>query len=205
MILVNKALTEVAARETPSGSTSRHRCTANHAIIRNAELGIQLAYTHFNEYLRSVLGEMYDKRPLEIVNKANSSISFHEIAKFESYQAICNYMVDHVFRSLENNRSTKALVEKMLDKTGVVIDPTTSNQAMLYMEIRHLIVHNSSQVDQKFVQTFGDEFNKAGKRLNISLGVSKKAIATICSLCGEIDSGLMSKGYVERHTGRLQE
>jgi hypothetical protein len=180
---------------------NNYRQITNHAKARNAELVIQVLYTHFTEYLRSILREMYDHKPLEIVDKCKGkdagSIKFHEIVKLGSYDAICDYMVDQVFRSLENQRSTQVLLEKILDKTDVTPDPSILRPAMMYMEMRHLYVHNSGVIDENFERTFSDLLpSKTGTKFNSSIGLSLKAIKAIENLCAEIDQGLIEKGYL---------
>jgi hypothetical protein len=198
MEVVNAALVETAARKTAVGKTSHHRTISNHAIVRNAEQGLQLLYSHFSEYARRILREMYDIRPLTIVDKAHGSLRFHEIVNLGSYEAVCDHMVEHVFRTLEGQRSTRALVEKILDKTGVAISDPVMKGGLAYIEMRHLIVHNSSLVDDRFAGAYGAVFRvKAGDKLNSSLGLAKKAVRAIEALCLEIDRGLVAKGFLK--------
>lgn len=196
-MVVNKALVETAARKTPAGKPSRHRSVTNHAIRRNAELAIQLLYPHFTEYIRSLLKEMYRVRPLDVVGKAQANIRFDEVVHLGSYEAICEHMIDQVFRSLENQRNTKKLLSKILDKTGVDISQQVLQDAMMYLEMRHLIVHNSSLIDEAFEQRYGSLLNvKAGRKLKIDIGTAKKALKAVEELCIQVDRGLVAGGYV---------
>jgi hypothetical protein len=67
----------------------------NHAITRNCEFVLQLLYTHLNEYLESILSEMFQKKPLQIVDKAQDSLQFQEILRLGSYEAVCGHMVEY--------------------------------------------------------------------------------------------------------------
>ena len=72
MDVVNKSLSESRTNKKIENAL------AGYAIKRNLELAIQLLYAHLNEYLRSILKEMYRKKPLEIVTKLQSaSLNFH--------------------------------------------------------------------------------------------------------------------------------
>lgn len=198
MDIVNKALSEIAAKK---GSDA---ALAKHAITRNMELAIQLLYTHLSEYLRSILAEMYAKKPLEIVSKfqgGQAALPFHEIFNLGTYEAVCQRMIDQVFRNLEGQRSTKMLIEKILDRTGAKVDLGQLETAMFYMEIRHLIVHNSSVVDRKFKETYEHKLSHAvvGSKLPTSIGLAKRATASTRELCRNIDSELVSKGYLDPH------
>ena len=199
MDIVNKALSEITAKRKPDSALARH------AITRNTELTIQLLYTHLSEYLRSILAEMYKKKPLEIVGKiqgGQANLPFHEIVNLGTYEAICQRMIDQVFRTLESQRSIKNLIEKILDRTGVEINPKQLEDAMFYMELRHLIVHNSSMVDCKFNDAYKHKLPNAnlGSKLPISLGLARQAIKSIFDLCQNVDRGLVSKGYLDLHS-----
>ena len=67
--------------DTVNKSLSENRTDKNienaltgYAIKRSLELAIQLLYVHLNEYLRSILNEMCQKKPLEIVGKAQMRV-----------------------------------------------------------------------------------------------------------------------------------
>lgn len=196
-MVVNKALVETAARKTPAGKPSRHRSVTNHAMKRNAELAVQLLYPHFTEYLRSLLREMYHVRPLDVVSKAQTNIRFDEVVRLGSYEAICDHMVDQVFRSLESQRNTRKLLSKILDKTGVEISRPVLQDAIMYFEMRHLIVHNSSLVDKVFEQNYGNLLDvKTGRKLKIDIGTAKRALKAVEALCVHVDRGLVAGGYV---------
>lgn len=196
--VVNKALVETAARKTPAGKPSRHRSVANHAMKRNAELAIQLLYPHFTEYLRSILKEMYDVRPLDVVSKAQTNIRFDEVVRLGSYEAVCEHMIDQVFRNLENQRNTRALLTKILDKTNVRVEQQVLEDAMMYLEMRHLIVHNSSLIDKAFEQRYGDILSgvKAGRKLKVDVGTAKRALQSVKNLCVHVDRSLVAGGFV---------
>ena len=192
LLLVDKVLSESLRREGVNDSLTKH------AIKRNNELAIQLNYTHLTEYLRSVLGEMYLHNPLLVVSKVSGSLQFHEIVSLGSFDAISARMIDHVFRTLESQRSTGVLIDKILDKTGVSLKGQILEDALYYLEVRHLIVHNSSLIDSKFEKRYGEKFQyaKAGNRLPISQGLAKKAILAIKRLCSNIDVSLIRQGHI---------
>ena len=193
--VVNKSLEELLKSGVSNAGITKH------AIIRNEELAFQLLYTHLNEYLRLLIAEMYHKKPLMIVGKVQANLNFPQIVKLGSYEAICDHMIRHVFRSFSSLRSTKSLVEQVLDETGVVVRDKTLEDATFYMNIRHLIVHNSSIVDVDFEKLYGNRigFAKFGIRLQMSISLTRKAIRSIYALCQEIDQALIEAGYLDSY------
>ena len=203
MRVVNKALSEMRSRKTEGGFSHQDRQIANHAIARNAEIAVQFAYGHFIEYLRAVLREMYYKRPLEIVGKAPSTLAYHELVKLGSYEAICNYMVDQVFKSIEGKRNTRALLLKILDKTDVSITEEVMANALMYVEVRHLLVHNTGKVDSDFAARYGSRLKvREGQTLKGNIGGSKDALKAIANLCLEIDQGLQKGAFIDAVGGK---
>jgi len=62
------------------------------------------------------------------------------------------------------------------------------------LNIRHLIIHNNSKADEKFIK-MNEGFIKINSRnkLVINYELSSNAIQTIYTLCSEIDNKLLEK------------
>jgi hypothetical protein len=181
----------------------------NHSIARNCELALQAIYSHLNEYLKSILAEMFAQRPLQIVDKAQDTLQFQEILRLGSYDAVCSQMIDRVFRKLEanSNRNTRTLIERILKGTTVEICDKILEDAVVYIEIRHLIVHNSGKMDYRFSSKYADKFKhaKEGNKFSMSVGVARKAIGAVTKLCEHIDSVLISSKFLTSHPGTFSE
>ena len=170
----------------------------NHAITRNCELVIQLLYTHINEFMKSILQEMFNKRPLQIVGDSQSMLKFFQIVELGSYQAICDHMLNQVFRKLTEERSVKKQIEKLLSYARVQVPSDTLDDAMFYIEVRHLIVHNSSLMDKAFEEKYETRFKhvRCGNKIPINQKVVRDGVKAIQKLCQEIDRSLLSNGYI---------
>ncbi len=175
-----------------------NKALINHALTRNCELALQLLYVHLNEFLKSILSEMFKHKPLQIVDKAQGSLKYHEILSLGSYDAVCDDMVDKVFRKLQNERNSRNLVTKILENTHATVSAETLDDAMFYMEIRHLIVHNSSLMDKAFVIRYPSAFKdvKEGNKMPLSCAFAREGIKAVQKLCEEIDRSLVFNGYI---------
>ncbi len=187
---------EEALRTNRRKDNSPH---VSHSIARNSESALQLLYTHLNEFLKSILSEMFRKKPLPISGKAQGSLQYHEIVKLGSYEAICEYIVDEIFRKLDNERNTGKLIKKIVTNTPVEVGDEIFSDAMYYVDIRHLLVHNSCRVDKIFVEKYKSRCVgiKEGDKVPSSSGVAKEAIKAVQKLCQEIDQSLVSNGYID--------
>lgn len=170
----------------------------NHAITRNYEQALHLLYTHLNEFMRSTLQEMFDKRPMQIVGDNQNTLRFFQIVEFGSYEAICDHMFNQVFRKLTEERSVKKQIEKLLSYAKVQITSDILDDAMFYIEMRHLVAHNSSRMDKAFEKNYGTKFKNArcGNKIPLNQKIVRDGIKAVQKLCQEIDRSLVSNGYI---------
>lgn len=191
-----------------------HPSKQEHAIIKhsqkkNIEYSILRLFNLFTAYLQNITREMFNKNPLLVVGKAvvntkgeekeNLTMTFAEIVKLSSYENIQEQIVHRIFRSIEELKSTSKLLEKILKDTKVNIPKKTLEDALMYLEMRHLFIHNHGYVDDKYAQTFGKKFIpnlKAKHELPTKLEVFTNALSSITDLVVEIDRQLIYNGIV---------
>ena len=141
---------------------------------------------------------MYEHAPLMVVGKAvgNHSIQFHEVVKHESYASLKEYMIEETFRSIENLRSTKKLLDKILDHTEANINDSTRDQALAYLQMRHIFVHQGGVADKEFENAYGSWFSiESGDDLPTDFKTAESAITATVELCKEVDFELIDKGF----------
>lgn len=178
---------------------SRRNRVIAHSRSKLSEFAVIATYTHFAEYLQGILSEMYEYNPLLVVGKAvgNHQISFPEIVKHGDFHKLSEFMVSQVFRSLENERSTGKLLDKILNNTGVTIPPAIRDDALYYLEMRHLFIHQSGFADKAFVTLYGSRSGLTkGAKLPTDFNNANAAITAASNLCREIDRELIKQGVV---------
>jgi hypothetical protein len=147
--------------------------------------------------MRNILGEMYSSNPLLVVGKAPGTLQFQELVRLGSFEAISQNMVDAVFRKLENERSTVKLLEKTLSHTEVHLDPAQQEEAILYLEFRHLIIHNQGRADSSFASRFGGRTGiREGERLPLQARTVQAAVRSVETLVRDIDTQLLAGSFV---------
>ena len=86
------------------------------------------------------------------------------------------------------------MLQKIIKFTGITLSEKIMEEALVYLNIRHLIIHNSSKADDAFMQmNNGFVQIKNKNKLVINYELSSKAIQTVFSLCSEIDNKLLEK------------
>lgn len=172
----------------------------NHSRSKNSESAIISAYTHFAEYLQGILTEMYEYNPLLVVGKAvgNHTLTFPEIVKLGDFAQLSSYMVSQVFRSLENERSTRRLLDRILANTGAKVAEKLVEDALSYLEMRHIFIHGAGIADELFVHQFGAKFSlNVGDKLPSDFVTSKATIEAVSKLCQAVDSELLKAGVLK--------
>ena len=171
----------------------------NYSRAQNIESAIITLYRYFTEYLQSLLAELYETKPMLVVNKTAErfNMSFVDIVKAGSFEDLSEKMIKQVFRSLEEQRSTPKLLEKMLKGTDADVASSIQREALKYLEMRHLFVHGDGCADGAYANNYGADFCLVvGDKLPRNFETAEGAITAVEKLCGAIDSEMLDKGLV---------
>lgn len=195
----------------------QHNAIIKYSQKKNIEFAILRLYNLFTSYLQSITKEMFATNPMLVVGKAvinkngddkeNLVISYAEIVRLNSFENIQEQMILRIFRSMEDLKSTSKLLEKILKDTKVIIPKAITDDALAYLEMRHLFVHNQGVVDNKFAKTYGNKFTpilKEKRELPAKIGTFTNALTATTKLITEIDKQLISKGMVAKREIKLK-
>ena len=167
----------------------------------NEQAFIEL-YRLFSDYLFNVIRDLSHTAPnklLQVINTNNDrALSFKELIELGNYNAILEKMAQKVYRILENQRSTPKLLEKILSVTNIHLDDEIQKEALLYLQIRHLIIHNNSKADDDFKNQNDSDtvMIKSDSSISFTYSLTNKAITTVFKLCKMLDDKLIEKGIV---------
>lgn len=155
----------------------------------------------FSDYISHVVSEMSHGAPsrlLDILGKdTERTIGFVEIIKLGSYDSIIDEMAKRIFRVLENMRSSTQMMQKLCKIADIQIDDKLLESALIYIDVRHLIIHNDSVVDDKFlVRDKEGLIPLNGKKLSLKYEITNKASNTIYEICRKIDEQLINNKLV---------
>lgn len=157
----------------------------------------------FSYYIKSIVREMAHQNPVKmqslLSNKSERVVSYPDIINLGSYNAIITDMANRVFRSLENLRSTTDMLEKIIALSQANINQTIKEDALLYLELRHLIIHNNSRADDKFIDRNNKglvKVNPHNKKITYNYALSNTAMNVVYQLCKNIDDELLRLNLV---------
>lgn len=154
-------------------------------------------YNMFASYMKDILKEMYLLKPKSIIGNSHKEISFIKLSEFNSIDEIVDYMIDEIFRDFENERSTPKLVRRVIGHTRISVPNAIADEAMMYLLMRHLIIHNNSKVDQNY-------YDKYHNILSITMGGAvpatyanlQKALNSVKTYLQTIDEELIKADFI---------
>lgn len=186
----------------PNESIEINKVFATSRIKINEQALIEL-YAFFADYMSSVIREMENTNPNRILGvvppDSPTDLSYKDVFSLGSYNAILDEIAKRVFRSLEDERSTPKLLKKFIKATKLNVPVGIRDDALVYLEIRHLIIHNSSKADAKFNALNNRglvSVNAVNKKVAINYAISNAAIDAVTALCQSIDGELTRLGMI---------
>lgn len=181
--------------EQPVGEGQR---VFNFSKSQSFEHSLIALYRYFGEYLRNILEEMYNKDPLAVVGKVTgTSMQFHELVSLGNYESIVTKMIDTTFRRLEDERSTTKLLDKIIGHTKVNIVAAVREEALRYLELRHLFIHNNGRCDAIYEKSHGKHLKvKDGEDLPTDFKTTSAAMSAVMNLVKSIDHELLHGRFI---------
>ncbi|MBR1449588.1 MAG: hypothetical protein IJ588_14955 [Prevotella sp.] len=160
-------------------------------------------YGEFSNYVANVISEIEHKNPMRFLSllseNSENGIKYKDIITIGNYNALIGEMAKRVFRTLENKRSTKDLLAAFIRNTSITIDNEILEKALVYLEIRHLIIHNNTKADAKFKGMARHDIvsiNQRNQKINLNFTVTNEAINAIFRLCKKIDDEIVDKDLI---------
>lgn len=160
-------------------------------------------YANFSDYLSSVIRELENTRPQQILSlvppKAETSLTCKDVFTLGTYPALLEEIAKRVYRSLEDERSTPKLLKRFIKTTKLNVPVNLQEDALTYLEVRHLIIHANSKADAKFHalnQRNLVKVNPTNQMLTINYAMTSAAIDKVVELCKKLDDELLRIGLL---------
>lgn len=185
----------LAARANTSNSrklvATHLRATLCEAFIKNI---FEDLIQYFSEIMRAATKNGLD--PNRLIGEHKVSFDANDILLAGNWNAVIDMVSQSVFRKLENERSTKNLINKINTKLDLGVTQATINAALPYLEVRHLLVHSEGKADQVFCGAFPRFGATAGTKIKLNYTLLQDARTKITKLINEFDKKIVSKSIV---------
>lgn len=180
----------------PNTAASRETC-GNHLRATMATAYIKDLYEDFSEFIAETMSKaaMKGVNPSKFIGDVSINIQAKDILETGSWAGAVKLISDEIFRKLENEKSTKALIKKASARLGLAIDDGLLNAAAQYFDIRHKLVHSDGKTDAKFRRDHPNIRLKANK-IVVDLALTKAAKLAVAALAYDIDTKIIAAKLV---------
>lgn len=161
---------------------------------------IKEIYEDFYEFLSTSLSNASETgiNPQRFIGDAKIDISAKEILTMTSIQEATKYISDKIFRTLENERDTKKLIDKFSNRLGLAVNSKLLADAMPYLNARHIFVHRDGKPDAKYKKSYPNISVTKGA-IDTNYQFVMDARAAILALAKNIDDEIIAKNLYLRH------
>ena len=104
--------------------------------------------------------------------------------------------MDQIFQQLENERSTITLISKIKNKLGLTIEQQLVDDALPFLEIRHIFVHSDGKPNSAILEKYPTIQLDEHHRILLNSTFAKKAYDAVNNLLIAIDNDMISKNYI---------
>lgn len=195
--------------DIPSKSQDIDRTYASVRITLHEHTLINL-YRFFSDYMENIVKELIQANKCEALLKQIKSdsdykLKYSEIIELDyNKEKIVESMAGRIYRKLEGLKSTTELLDRILKQVGLSDDVSADlkMRALVYLNMRHLIIHRNSTADATFkddvkrAKLNASDLLKNDNKLRLNFRVSSNAIDEVDKLCRDIDKGLIRKKIV---------
>lgn len=187
-----------------TNSAQSRRLAANHLKATLCASFLKDVYEDLTQYFQDVLeaSARNGLDPNRLIGEHKVSFEANDILSAGGWPQVVEMVAKSVFRRLENERSTKSVIEKMNSKLNLGVQQATIDAALPYLEIRHLLIHADGKADQAFCAAFPNFGATAGHKIQLDYTVLQNARATLTALVEEFDQQLVANNAIA--PGELQ-
>ncbi len=184
---------------TRANSDHSRKLAANHLKTTVRAAFIKSLYETTTIYFQDIL-KAATKKGLDIdrlIGEHSINISSKDLIKIGSFEKIIERISSSIFRQLENEKSTKSLIEKMDKKLGLNVGEEIIHAALPYLEIRHRLVHGQGKADKEFCEKYPFIGAEEDKAIELEYSLIDNARKAIITLVKEFDKKIVANGLVE--------
>ena len=160
---------------------------------------IKDAYEEITIYLRGITTEAYENAsvsPERIIGEHKVNMSAVDILKGISDGTLAQTVIDNLFQTLENERSTIGLIKKTCTKLGITISNQIIENAVYYLEIRHKLVHTDGYADDEFRNSHPTLRYTPENYIDLTYSTILSTKQALFNLVTAIDADAIAKGII---------
>jgi len=204
--------TDTSVAEVLGSNNDRHPYLGRRANVRRSRMicGSHLKHTlhvafvkdlfeDFSAFLADTMTKAALKGidPARFVGDVRLDIHVTDILGAGSWDATVRLVSDAIFRKLENERNTRDLIRKASVRLGLQIEQAALDNAMPYLDARHILVHRDGSTDQQYRNDY-PQIQLRDDKLVVDYAFVSEAKRRVSELAVEIDNKIIAADLVRR-------
>lgn len=146
-----KKHTHIARRKNADGSRTQ---VINHLRATLYAGYVKDVYEEVTHYLRTMLEKAAENGfdAGRIIGEHSCKFEAKVILAAGDWKTVARLVADSVFQSLEAEKSTLKLLQKVSSKLALDVDPKLIEATLPFLEIRHFLVHSDGLLPKEFIK-----------------------------------------------------
>lgn len=161
---------------------------------------IKEMYEEVSEYLRYILreGALNGANTNRLIGNNQVNLPANLILSQKSHKDIIQLIMDQIFQQIEQEKDIKSLIPKINNKLDLKIDKTLINNALPFLEIRHIFIHADGKPNTDFIQQHSQITLDSHHRINLTSSLIRTAYEHVNKLIREIDNQMIAHKYFSK-------
>lgn len=154
-------------------------------------------YEEVTEYMRYILkeGAMNGANTGRLVGEHKVNMNANDILAMGTKKEIVQAIMRQIFQQLESQRSTIDLISQIEKKLDLSINEQLIKKALLFLEIRHILVHSDGKPDEAFLKRYPTIEVDKQKKIVLNAAFIAEAYDAVNNLLLAIDKAMEAKNY----------
>lgn len=148
-----KKYTNLSRRKNSSGS---RELLLNH--LRQSVYGsyIKDVYEEVTTYFKEIMYAYFkcDINSPRVIGEHSIKIDSKALLALGDWDSVCHFVANSIFQSIESERSTIELLNKIKNKIGINIEQKIIDNAIPYLQVRHFLVHADGVLSEDFIAKY---------------------------------------------------
>ncbi len=161
-------------------------------------------YEEVTEYLQYILleGANSGVDAKRIVEGQQLTMTLDEILTAVYNNELNQIIIGKIFQDLDRQKSTTKLIDRIIKKLGLNIEKQLLKNALPYLNLRHVLVHDDGKPKKIFLQEY-PQFTIRNARIHIDANLIKDAYKKVNALVLALDNEMIQHGYISLKSKRI--
>lgn len=156
-------------------------------------------YEDFSEYISTIMSQAAAKgiTPADRFTDGikDLKVNINDVLSSGDWDSAVRVISDTVFRGLERLRNTRKLIEQASTRLGFSIETSILDDAMPYLDARHIFVHRDGKTDDKYRSDYPLIALNSEKIVN-DFAFASSARTAVIALAKEIDEKVIAANLI---------